>query len=344
MVQPTNHSWPTERAYGRPEQSTGYDRCNAGTAADKNGAVSSSPAENIFLHILKACVPLLVSIGLLAWLVDRIHWDELLAALVGLNWLLLVPVTVVLVMSLWDGVCLRTLFSTNESPVSYRQCLRARGISYLASVINYEMGQAILAWRMARDQRSDFMPAVSRTVLLAYHDLLVLLSFGLLGAVLGTHKFAVHARSSCLAGLTALLSLGIFPYFLGLRFRQRLQQTKWGAWWVGWTWNNTRRLLACRAVYYLILTVYGGAAFSIGGLAVNYTTVLSTIPLVLLADALPSISGLGTRDAVLQILLPTSEKQTLLAISLVWSVGVILGRTGLGLLHLWRQHVSDPSG
>ena len=57
------------------------------------------------------------------------------------------------------------------------------------------------------------MPAVSRTVPLAYHDLLVIFNFGLLGAVPGTHKFSVHARSGCLAGLAELLSLGIFPTF-----------------------------------------------------------------------------------------------------------------------------------
>ena len=131
----------------------------------------------------------------------------------GLNWLLLVPATIVLVMSLWDGVCLLAGVVFHEPPASYRQCLRARRIYYLASVINYEMGQAILAWRMARDQWSDFMPAVSRTVPLAYHDLLVIFNFGLLGAVPGTHKFSVHARSGCLAGLAELLSLGIFPTF-----------------------------------------------------------------------------------------------------------------------------------
>ena len=321
--------WPaTEKRCSRDEGQPGQDRIPP-----------SAKVHILSWRFVKACVPLLVSVGLLAWLIGRVHWNELISALESLNWSLLVPATIALVLSLyfWDGVCLRTLFSTEESPVSYQQCLRARGISYLASVVNYELGQATMAWRVARERRSEFFPAASRTVLLAYHDLLVLVTLGLLGAVWSDHALSVHARNSCAVALVALLLLGVFPFLLGLRYRERLQQSKWGAGWIDWTWKNSGRLLAWRVCYYMILLIYAGVAFGIAGLVVNQMTLLSTIPLVLLADALPSISGLGTRDAALQLLLPTSEKQTLLAISLVWSVGLILGRTCIGLFHLWRQ-------
>jgi hypothetical protein len=63
--------------------------------------------------------------------------------------------------------------------------------------------------------------------------------------------------------------------------------------------------------------------------------VLSTIPLVLLADGLPNFAGLGTRETSLLLLLAPREPPVLLAMSLIWSTGMILVRFVIGLAHLW---------
>ena len=63
--------------------------------------------------------------------------------------------------------------------------------------------------------------------------------------------------------------------------------------------------------------------------------VASTIPLVLLADGLPSVAGLGTRDTALQLLLSPDNPEALLAMSLIWSTGLVVVRSIIGLAHLW---------
>ena len=256
-----------------------------------------------------------------------------------ISWELMIPVTMgmVLALYLWDGICLRVLFSLESAPLSYFQCLHARGLSYLGSAVNYELGQGILAWRIARTQTSSVMSALSRTGLLAYHDLIVLVGLGGAGASLSNYPNAAKTQAFCCAAMGILILTGIIPLLLSRKQRQKLQQRRWAAWWRDWSWHRSFRLLVCRVIYYGILIGYAGSAFSVARLSINRFTVLSTIPMVLLADALPSMAGLGTRETSLQLLLPTDRPEALLALSLCWSLGIILGRVILGILHLWLE-------
>jgi hypothetical protein len=94
-------------------------------------------------------------------------------------------------------------------------------------------------------------------------------------------------------------------------------------------------LLLLRVVYYAILGVYATTALAICRIDVDYATILGTVPLVLVADALPSISGLGTREAALYLLLGTEHREVLVAMGFFWSTGLIVFRLAIGLVHLW---------
>jgi hypothetical protein len=94
-------------------------------------------------------------------------------------------------------------------------------------------------------------------------------------------------------------------------------------------------LAGLRLVYFGILIVYGGLALWICEIPVGPMVVLGTIPLVLVADALPSVAGLGTRETALLLLLKPDSPATLLAMSLFWSTGMIVCRLAIGLLLLW---------
>jgi hypothetical protein len=50
---------------------------------------------------------------------------------------------------------------------------------------------------------------------------------------------------------------------------------------------------------------------------------------------LPNFAGLGTRETSLLLLLAPPEPAVLLAMSLIWSTGMILFRFVIGLAHLW---------
>jgi hypothetical protein len=228
--------------------------------------------------------------------------------------------------------------------MSYAEMLRVRGLSYLAGVVNYEAGQAMVAWRVARRQQTSVLSALSRMVLLAYHDLVVLFALAAVGATMSDAQQAAKLRPFCWTGLAILLALGCVVTLPPSRWKERFRTSRWGAWLEDWSWRRSARLAGVRVVYFLIFVIYAATALRLGGIPLDFLSTLGTIPLVLLADALPSASGLGTRDAALQLLISTDRPSVLLAVSLTWSLGLLLGRLSIGLVNLWRPRRESPAG
>ena len=90
----------------------------------------------------------------------------------------------VVALYLWDASCLPTVYSVDGNSWPYRRSLHLRGVSYLGGAVNYELGQAALAWGVARLQNIGVVRMLSRSVLLAYHDIVVLLAAGWVGSLL----------------------------------------------------------------------------------------------------------------------------------------------------------------
>ncbi len=287
-----------------------------------------------YVSWLHRCLPVVVSGAALAWVVWRVSPAALAEKAILLDWHLLVPATVAMVIALyfWDGVCLVALFATPEHPLSYAQSLRARGRSYLAAAINYELGQAALAWDLARTQHVSLLSTLTRSALLAYHDVAVLLSLGLAGSLLTSDPHVGKVRWFCVLGLALIGTAALVPLLLPARYKLRLRSMRWANWTEFWSWGRSTRLAATRVVYFLILVVYAAVALEICGISLDFRVVLSTIPLVMLADGLPSISGLGTRETALQLLLPTEQPAVLVALSLVWTTVLVLGRATIGVV------------
>ena len=152
-------------------------------------------------------LPFLVSATLLGWLIWRVSLPALLNAAREQNIVILLPATLGLVMALylWDAVALRWLFAQPSRRVTYPTALRARGTSYLASVFNYEVGQAALAWFMDRATGMGLLPALGRCIVLGLHDLAVLLTLGLIGACSDSDPRVVALRPWIAVGLALLL-------------------------------------------------------------------------------------------------------------------------------------------
>jgi hypothetical protein len=292
-------------------------------------------------RMLRRIVPFLVSAGLLAWLFSRVSLRQVAQAAGHLNWPIMSIMTALMVLGLyfWDAWCLRTVYAleSKEPPLSYRRLLRVRGISYLAGAFNYELGQGFIALNMARLQSTTILHSLSRGVLLAYHDLLVLLSLGLAASLLSSDPRTAPIAKVCSIGLVLLLSAALTIILLPFRLRQRLKALRWTNWLQSWNLARTPRLLLLRLIYFGILIVYGMIALQVCGIQVPVLLALGALPLVLVADGLPSLAGLGTRETALLLLLPDAQPETLLAMSLFWSSGMIVGRLSIGLFHLWTM-------
>ena len=289
-------------------------------------------------------IPFAVSGGLLAWLATRVSLEELGQAAAELNWPLLSLLTVLLVLALyfWDAFCLKTVYGLEGHTLGYGKLLHVRGLSYLAGAFNYELGQGFIAWNMARLQSTTLVFSLSRSVLLAWHDLLVLLSLGLAASLVSGDERTAAIRRVCLIGLVVLLVVPLVLWLLPAGLRQRLKGSRWTAWIGSWPPSRTPRLLLVRLVYFAILIVYGLAAFRVSEIPVGTLVALAALPLVLVADGLPSFAGLGTRETALVYLLPMPRPEPLLAVSLFWSTGMIVVRLVIGLVHLWLPSRRAP--
>jgi hypothetical protein len=290
-------------------------------------------------------MPSVVSVGLLVWLVYRISPQALVAAASQLNWpwLCLVFSTMVLALYLWDSVCLHWLFAEPGVPLSYGQVLRARGSSYAASALNYELGQGLVAWELARAQGTTFVGALGRCLLLAVHDVAVLLTLGLIGSWLIDTTVGRSIMGFCAIGLTALLGVGVLAYFSPSWWRER--QTIGGKqyWPRTWTWGRSLRLSGLRGIYYAIILAAVALGLEVAPVHERWQVVVGVVPVVLLADGLPiSVSGLGTREAALLSLIRVADPGALLAFSLIWSAVLITGRLLIGLGHWWLLPVAMP--
>jgi hypothetical protein len=296
------------------------------------------------LRAARRCVPVLVSAGLVAWLVWRVSPASLARAAAVLNWPALALLTLVELSALllWDTVCLRWLFSLPDRPLPFRTVLRARARSYLWLVLNYELGQGVLAWDLAKARGLSLTSAIGRCVLLALHDLAVLFSLGLGAALLNPDPRVRPLRWVCGVGLPVLAALALALSLLPTRWRRRLApRADWLDW---WGWRHSAALLGLRLPFFVIIAGYVATGLTLAGIPLDTGEVCRVVPLVLLTETLPSISGLGTRDtALLGLLHPSPElRAVVLAFSLLWSTVQLVGRTTVGLAAWWLPAGAAP--
>jgi Lysylphosphatidylglycerol synthase TM region len=286
--------------------------------------------------------PILISAGLVAWLVQRISLPDLAEAARSLNWAALTALTglFVLAVYLWDVVCIRWLYSLPRCELSFGGAAEARAYSYLWSALSYEAGQAVLAWRLAGVQKTSLVSSLSRCVLLAMHDLALLLALAFIGTLIDSRSSRPYRALllTVLAGVLASLVMIILLWkILPPGPRQRMISTRWGNWLAWWQLRHSVVLFLLRLVYFGIQVIYAAVGLRVSGISRAFSMFCGVVPLVLLADAVPSVSGLGTRHAALDSLLELSPKEHSLVFhfSSLWSAGLILGRAGIGLACWW---------
>ena len=293
-------------------------------------------------------VPALVTAALVAWLLVRVSPQHLMKAAGEIAWVPLMAATGVMVVALyfWDAVCLTTVYSVHRNRWSYVESLHLRGLSYLGGCVNYELGQAALAWGLARLQHTGVLKMLSRSVLLAYHDVFVLLTTSLIGSLLTDDPRVTRVRPFLVIGVCVALAIAIVFKLLPRSIRERFRRSDRESFLEGWSFLRSVRLIGMRLVYFGILTIYAVIALRICSVPMDHRVAVSAMPLVLLADGLPSFAGLGTRETSMQLLLDPGREHAavLLAMSFFWSTGMLTGRMAIALANLWiRQLGYEPA-
>jgi hypothetical protein len=285
----------------------------------------------------RRALPAAISVGLIAWLASRISLSELARAAAVLPWKLLGPMTVALVIALyfWDALCLVTVFSTGGKAFTCTAMLRARGKSYLVGAWNQGLGQAAVAWNVAKARRTSFRAALMGSIILSWHEGVILSTAALAGATWLGEPRLTQARNFSALLLTALLAAALILQSLPAKGRLWIQQRPWGQTLAAWSFGRSVRLVALRLVYFGIVGVYVPTALWLCGQPIGPATALAVVPLVLLATILPSASGLGARETALYLLLPSIRPDVLVAVGVIWSLGMIVVRLLIGLGWLW---------
>ena len=298
----------------------------------------------------KRFVPLLVSVGLLAFLLWRVPPTEFLHALRQLDWipLLIATCCFVIVQYFLDAGCLYFLFADRQRPVSFSAVLHARGCAYVLMIIHFGLGHGLLAWQMAKRQDKSLLTTGGRCVVLTIIDICVLLTLGLVGAALSSDP-----RTDGLPLFCGLLLAGLILIVLTLRrlpaaALKRWKDSSWAAKLeaADLTWRQIAMLYPLRLVYFCFGLANLTTALWICGIRPGVLVAMSVIPVTALVDGLPiSLSGLGTREAMLINLLDLQQSQqaTLMACTIVWWFFLVSARALIGVGCLWMPRKLSAS-
>jgi hypothetical protein len=295
----------------------------------------------------RQALPALISLGLITWLVWNISPRRLLEAFTATNWpwLILAGAVQVIVLFLWDTVCVWWLFSQPDRRLSFPTILRLRCDTVIWGAVNLEIGQGAFAWKLARTANIPLAVTLGYCLLLALVDTGSLMSLALAGSFLHPSPLTRPWRWLCLGVLAGLGLLVVLVKLLPDRWHRWLAAQPWANWLAWLDWRAARRLWLLRLILFLLVLVYAGVSLAICHVRADPLTVVGIIPFVLIAESLPGTAGLGEREAALVYLYPggPEHRAVLLSFGLIWSTVVILGRILISMVSWYLPRGSSQA-
>jgi hypothetical protein len=173
----------------------------------------------------------------------------------------------------------------------------------------------------------------------------VLLTGASLGSLLTSDPRVVRVRPYLAVAIVVVAAIALLFRLLPRAIRTRFRAPDGESYLEGWSFARSLRLIPMRFVYFGILLVYAIVALHICDIPIDRGVTVSAMPLVLLADGLPSFAGMGTRETSLQLLLDPGRERApmLLAMSFFWSTGLLTGRLAIALAILWLRPIDVDS-
>ena len=285
----------------------------------------------------KRVLPAVVSLGILVWILRGIDPATLLDAL---NWrvgALMVPSLLIYgVITLWiETLSLRRPLETVSSTISNWTAARIKCASYLLGVVNYALGVAALSVLLQRRADLSLGRAASVVILISSVDLLVVLGLAGVGtAWMQSGAPAVHAGVLfvALAGFFGGLALLRTPASLGPLERLRSLSVFEGMRTVAGP--RLAELFALRIVFAICFISVCATAFVAFDVPAPFVEIAAGVLIVALVAAVPiAVAGLGTSQAAfLYLFSDYASQETLLAMSLVLSAGMLALRALMGVV------------
>jgi len=286
-------------------------------------------------RVLKWVLPLLVSVGLLSFLLWQMGARTVLDQLTTDVLLILVPamLTFGAISLLIEAICLVRLVPASRDVFSLVTAARVKSASYLLYIVNYALGAGALTLLLRRRAGVSLSDAGGVVILLAALDLGLLLLVTAVGAAwFGAETPGILTGVIATAGVGLVGGLAVLRSSLSLGPLERIRSM---------TLFRAARTSAPSLLIELgllrlffvfnfiglawLALVAFGVSVPLGDVIVNFSIValISTLPI--------AIAGLGTGQAAfVYAFRDWAAEETLFACSLTFSAGLIILRAGLG--------------
>jgi len=299
---------------------------------------------------LKRGIPIAISVGSISWLLDSIDSATLIAAL---NWrvvaILIPSVLIYGALSLWiEAASILALVVRRPPGFGIWVSARIKSASYLLGIVNYALGGIALTLLLRKRAGTGIGGSASIVLLIAAVDTIVLLTFAIVSGV-----DASDDAPALRAGLVALAGLGFFGGMALIRAPGSLgplERIRKLAVFDAVRTTSLRRigqLAALRIAFSLLFIALARVVFFGFEIEIGAAQLIFGMMMVAVVSALPiAVAGLGTgQAATLYFFRGAAPPGELLALSLVWSAGMILLRASMGLFFAreYTREVLDES-
>jgi uncharacterized membrane protein YbhN (UPF0104 family) len=238
-----------------------------------------------------------------------------------------------------DSRALSYLFSRFNAPVSWLEARSLRGLTYLVTPINWNLGTATIILHLRRSKGIGAMESTSSMLFYMGIDLLVLGGLALAGVWMLPRSPELdqigRGAAILVAVQIALLAL-VMPRVPDWGWLRRLRSLRIFRTHGLASWRDVALLLVIRALYFGGFVFYfwlGTRAFHVD---LPLFVAVAATPVILIVGAIPiTPAGLGTQQAAMLYLFSSyGSEGAILAFGLAFPVAVTLGRLVLGLLYI----------
>ena len=285
---------------------------------------------------LRRAAPVVVSAAALAWVLGRFDLAKIGAALSAEVALVLVPALLVYGAAtlVLESASIVRLLPTRAPGFGAWMAARIKCASYLLTIVNYALGGAALTMLLRRRAGIGLGEAAGVVLLIAATDLLVVLGLGAIAASSLGGDDAPAVR----AGVVALVGVGWFGGILLLRSPaplgplERLRSLSVFEALRATSPARLLELLGMRSLFSVCFIGVAGAAFAAFGIEIAPARLVVGMMILAVVGALPiAVAGLGTGQvAAVYVFAGVAPPETLIALSLVLSAGMIALRAGMG--------------
>lgn len=308
---------------------------------------------SLLIHRL---LPIVVTVGVFAFILQRVPFPRLLDALHEADYprFLALMVPNAIVFFCWDTLVLTTAIRWFHGPIRYSELLPARAVSYVVALFNTNVARGALAGYLSRRLNQPFLQLGSTVIFLVLTEYTHLVSWATLGLLLSAsdapRELLLVAPAVAAFWLCFLLytRLGLWPWQAARAFRAPGPGPASGGP-RDWSLLRTFRVaplkrylqtVALRAPMFFVSLVAHYFAASAFGIHIPFVQLIAFLPVIFMIAALPiTVAHLGTTQAAWIFFFGTwAPEPKLLAFSLSAHLTFTTCRALLGVLFTPRAY------